>query len=752
MSQRRYAAPPLAAVATASGSVPTVSGPTMAMRVLLAVVAVAVLFFGSTAWLARSIVEERFTAVEQDLVIRNRAVLTRVLRAEIASLAAVAGDMGQWNELYAFGVGTNPGFAASHLGPVAIERLRVDLALLFDTRGRIIHSGRSSELAPNGPASEQAITAALGRRAAAQPRGSVAGLLDTVAGPLVVAAHPILRNDATGPAAGTLVLARRLNVARLSSELSVLPAQVSLYGSQGESGMQRNDPLLQQLTASPRGARIELRAADLSDYQLFRDLNGAPAFVLESRMDRSVALAGVETARMVLALAGAGTLVALGTLLLVFHQLVTTPVRRLIRYVLALQDVEAGAGRSGPTPCRDQTDEIGMLAREFEALLDGRDADALALARLAAAVDHAADAIAVLDRYGNIAYVNARYEQHTGFAAAEVIGQPPGRAGPDRTRLAELWATVRQGQVWSGLLEARTRDGRQVFEDVTVAPIQDHDGEITSYVAVMRDATARLKAEAELRKLAAIAEHASESIAVLDARGAVEYVNPAFERQRGTTLAAVRGKHPSDSSEGLDPPEFYAAIWSTVMAGQAWSGRVRVHVRATGQTLTEDVVMSPVKDSDGTLSHIVVILHDVTQRVQLEAELGQARKLEAVGRLAGGVAHEINTPIHYISENVTFLVQSFACLGDLLQQVGRLATEASGGTVPAARLRELFAAAEVDYLQAEIPVALRQSLDGIDRVAGIVRSMKELAHPGEDLVITDVNPVVGGGVGLNASS
>jgi PAS domain S-box-containing protein len=723
-------------------------------QVAVAMVAVTLLFAGCMALLTGQIIKDRFAGVERGLVLRNREVLGRVVAAEVKSVETTANDWGQWDELYDFAGGRNPRFVTNDLGDRALERLRMDLVLFVDPAGAVVHRDLAAPLRTAGHRPELAIVRALGRAGmlAGAPGSApaVAGLLDSDSGPLVLAARRITRTDGSGQSPGILVLARLLNPGQLSAELSVLPSTVLLMGGSGPM-----EPAVHALAASlatvPEGARLELHDTEMSDFQLFRDFNGSPAFMLETRMARSVWLAGNETTSLLFTLASVGTGLALVTLMLVFRQLVTGPINRLIRHVLALQSVSAGAGaRMGPMPCREQSDEIGTLAREFEALVAGRDADAVELARLAAAVDHAADAIAVLDRYGHIAYVNSRYEEQTGYRADEVMGRPPGRAIGSRQPYAELWETVQAGEIWSGMLESVRRDGRVVAEEVTVAPIRDADGEITSYVAVIRDVTARQAAEVELRKLAAIAEHAAESIAVLDAGGAIEYVNPAFERQRGRRLAELVGLRPGDTDQGLDDPEVYAAIWATVGAGEPWSGRLRVRLR-DGRVLVEDAVLSPVSDARGQVTHIVVILHDVTARVQLEEQLGQARKLEAVGRLAAGVAHEINTPIHYVGENVHFLAQSFACLGTLLGTVGRLAVDAGDGAIPATVLRQVLADAEVDYLRAEIPLALRQSLDGIDRVTEIVRSMKELANPAQDLVITDVNPVVRSAVTMASS-
>jgi PAS domain S-box-containing protein len=718
-------------------------------RVTLVVVAIAALFAACMAVLTREIVQDRFAAVERDLVLRNRAVLARVVAGEVGSVAVAATDWAQWDDLYDFAGGRNPRFATTELGDRALERLRLDLVLFTDTDGGVVHRDLSPELRAAGRRPEAAIVRALARGSARAPRFAVAGLLDTDSGPMVLAARRITRTDGSGTPPGFLVLGRRLDPKRLSAELSVLPSTVLLLGSSATPGDGFSHRLAAELVTAPDGARLDLRRDDMSDFQLFRDFNGDPAFLLEIRMKRPVWAVGVETTRLLLAITGVGTVLALLTLILVFRQVVTGPLNRLTRHVLALQSAAAGA-RSGPMPCRSQGDEIGALTREFEALVAARDADAMELARLAAAVDHAADAIAVLDRSGRIAYVNARYEEQTGFRADEVIGRLPGRAIGMREHHAELWQTVRSGEVWSGLIETSRRDGRPATEEVTVAPIRDADGEITSYVAVLRDVTARRAAEAELRKLAAIAEHASDGIAVLDAEGRIEYVNPAFERQRGRTLAEVAGTRPGDNEQGLDDPSVYAGLWATVRAGEPWSGRFNVRLR-DGRVLTEDAFVSPVRDADGRVTHVVVILHDVTARVVLEGQLAQARKLEAVGRLAAGVAHEINTPIQYVGENINFLVESFACLAMLLGDVARLAGDAGDGAVPATVLRQLLADAEVDYLRAEIPQALRQSLDGIDRVAEIIRSMKELANPVQELVITDVNPVVRSAVTMTAA-
>lgn len=122
----------------------------------------------------------------------------------------------------------------------------------------------------------------------------------------------------------------------------------------------------------------------------------------------------------------------------------------------------------------------------------------------------------------------------------------------------------------------------------------------------------------------------------------------------------------------------------------------------------------------------------VTELKAAQTQLLQAQKLEAIGQLAAGIAHEINTPTQYVCDNTTFLAKAFARLGDVLELAEELVATASEGEVT----EELLAAAKkrlrrakLDYLREQIPRAIEQSQDGLSRVATIVKAMKEFSHP-----------------------
>src|SRR5687768_3401225 len=170
---------------------------------------------------------------------------------------------------------------------------------------------------------------------------------------------------------------------------------------------------------------------------------------------------------------------------------------------------------------------------------------------------------------------------------------------------------------------------------------------------------------------------------------------------------------------------------------------IRVVVRgvhSSGSPLWLSLNITPILGSDGKASHFVGIATDITQSVEdsrikrelqdrietqeqerdrLALELRMAQKLEAVGRLASGVAHEINTPLQYVSDNLTFLSES---VDDLSGVIDAYRIDRAHGDAMATEV-------EAEYLLAELPKAMQRSRDGIRRVTDIVHAMKEFSHP-----------------------
>jgi signal transduction histidine kinase len=131
---------------------------------------------------------------------------------------------------------------------------------------------------------------------------------------------------------------------------------------------------------------------------------------------------------------------------------------------------------------------------------------------------------------------------------------------------------------------------------------------------------------------------------------------------------------------------------------------------------------------------------------RMRQELMHAQKLESIGNLAAGIAHEINTPAQYVGDNTRFLQDVFRDVENLLTDLDRLVIAAKEGVVPpelVAEIEQAVQTADVAYIRDETPKAIQQSLEGIERVAGIVRAMKEFSHPGtSEMDLADLNQAI----------
>jgi len=137
----------------------------------------------------------------------------------------------------------------------------------------------------------------------------------------------------------------------------------------------------------------------------------------------------------------------------------------------------------------------------------------------------------------------------------------------------------------------------------------------------------------------------------------------------------------------------------------------------------------------GEVEAVVCLFQDLTTMKSLERQLLQAQKLESVGQLAAGIAHEINTPIQYVRDNTVFVREEFERLKELFSEMQALLGAIAGIDSLADKRESLIQTVEdvdLEYLMEEIPTALNQSFEGAESVARIVRSMKTFSHPGSD--------------------
>ena len=246
----------------------------------------------------------------------------------------------------------------------------------------------------------------------------------------------------------------------------------------------------------------------------------------------------------------------------------------------------------------------------------------------------------------------------------------------------------------------------------------------------------------ELNRLSAVVEQTDESIVITDVMGVISYVNPSFVRATGYESAEVLGKTPDLLKSDRHDDDFFRGMWQTISSGKVWTGKL-FNRRKDGSIIEEEVSISPVFDRQNVIVNYVAVMRDVSQMAKLETQLRQAQKMEAIGQLAAGIAHEINTPTQYIGDNTRFLKESFEELSEVLTMMRSTVAEVAAHPEACEPLRELHKKAEeldLEFTLEEIPRAISQSLEGIERVSTIVRAMKDFSHPGsQSMSYTDIN-------------
>ncbi len=197
------------------------------------------------------------------------------------------------------------------------------------------------------------------------------------------------------------------------------------------------------------------------------------------------------------------------------------------------------------------------------------------------------------------------------------------------------------------------------YEDL---PLETHDGKPVSVEFVsnvylvdqtrviqcnIRDISGRKQADAERKRLMAAIEQSNEIIMMTDAQGLIQFVNPAFECTTGYSRKEVMGQKPSILKSGKQDDLFYNHIWATISSGETWEGRM-VNKRKDGTLYTEESTISPVFDPRGRIVNYVAVKRDITKHLKLEAQFQHAQKMESVGLLAAGVAHDYNNMLSVI--------------------------------------------------------------------------------------------------------
>jgi len=257
--------------------------------------------------------------------------------------------------------------------------------------------------------------------------------------------------------------------------------------------------------------------------------------------------------------------------------------------------------------------------------------------------------------------------------------------------------------------------------------VQQHVDELENLVD---DQTRQLHTSQNLFSL--ILDNTHDVIVVTDTEGKRVYSSPAHQRLLGFSAEEIAGMTPLS----IVHPDEIEEVREVARRVMETAQRELVTMRCRhkdGSYLHFEASLNAVKDDSGHPVYLVITARDITERYKKEMQTRLNQKLESIGLLAAGIAHEINTPTQFISDNTRFLIEAFEKFDRLIGGYrATLRTAEAQGLLGAelAQLRELEEKCELDYYKGEVPRTLEQSLEGLGRVSKIVRSLKEFSHPG----------------------
>jgi two-component system, NtrC family, sensor kinase len=353
------------------------------------------------------------------------------------------------------------------------------------------------------------------------------------------------------------------------------------------------------------------------------------------------------------------------------------------------------------------------------------------------------DAVVVIDNDGRISFWNQAASQMFDYSSADAIGHnlheliAPARYLEQHGAAFRSFRGTGHGAAIGRTLElaARRSSGEEFPVELSLSSAQI-DGQWCA-VGIVRDITERKREEKALQDSTRLVETVVENIPLMiflkeakDLRFVV--FNRAGEELLGYDRKDLLGKNNLD----LFPPEqaaFFQAKDREVLASGVLVDipEEPIQTAKKGQRLLHTRKVC-IKGADGVAKYLLGISEDITEQKRMEIELGHARKLEAVGQLAAGIAHEINTPTQFASDSVHFLKDVIEAQQGLVSRCCDLKRRYLGGEDPKILIAEFERAErelDLEYVGEQAPVAVRNAIEGLTRISVIVRAMKEFSHP-----------------------
>lgn len=252
------------------------------------------------------------------------------------------------------------------------------------------------------------------------------------------------------------------------------------------------------------------------------------------------------------------------------------------------------------------------------------------------------------DLEGRVIYINRNMELSVDNKSIPTVGKRPEEdIEPPKGYLEKLKKVIKTGEQDDLEVVVQNPASEQRIHHIRFVAERNNKGKIIGAISIGRDITELKQFEESLRISSQALEQSPISIVITNTKGDIEYVNPKFTDVTGYLKEEAIGQNPRILKSGEMPVEFYTDLWNTIVKGQIWQGEFH-NKKKSGELYYEAATISPIKDSVGKITHFAAVKEDITERKHLEEQLRQSQKMEAIGQLAGGVAHDFNNMLGVI--------------------------------------------------------------------------------------------------------
>ncbi|MBI9101075.1 MAG: PAS domain S-box protein [Spirochaetales bacterium] len=256
---------------------------------------------------------------------------------------------------------------------------------------------------------------------------------------------------------------------------------------------------------------------------------------------------------------------------------------------------------------------------------------------------------------------------------------------------------------------------------------------------IMTLAISKYQREKKLLTYKQAIEQNPSSIVITDLKGNINYVNPRFSDVSGYSLQEVKGKNPRILKTGTQDKSFYKVLWNTISEGRIWKGTFHNRCK-NGETIWELAVICPIKDGMGKSTGYIGIKEDISEKVKTEQQLKDLNtrlvtaqsslvneeKLASIGRLAAGIAHELNNPIGFINSNFRSL-KSY--VDKIHIMIKKIQTDYKDQDFSWEALIDRY---QYNDIKKDIESIFNENQDGFDRVLNIINSLRDFSRIDKD--------------------